>query len=248
MRNIEVLKTVIDKYELAEDIPFAVREAAEITKKKVLLEIVKRQAGYSLFAAAAISLFLWIKRYGLTVSISKCAAAVATAAIVGASAAAVTTVYTVKKIISGSSEIREEIKDEGKNDEKPLIRKNEKSAQNVLRYSVAVSPVEMDQAPAERINTLTDVMISELRTLKGGLASVRAAEIDRNHISDKILSISVIKLEEQSKSKADLYRVSAKIVNSENSRVLIHVSETAEGGDGIGDAIRKIAKKLSSVI
>jgi hypothetical protein len=175
------------------------------------------------------------------------AAALTTACIIGTGTLTVASVYTVKKVIDYISVERpktgqkiEELQDiKTGSVEKPAVP-------GILSYSVAVSRINMDDVSNDRLSEYTNKMIYDLRNLKGAHSAININDLDKKHISDKILSISIIKLNEpQSTGNKSVYRISAKIINSNNSQVLLYASETADNESTIQDSLHKLAKKVS---
>lgn len=236
-----LLKQIVDKYELSEPIPQAVRLAMNKSRKKNLIKILKQEEPGALFISASVGLFLLVKKIGVPLSLAKCAAAVMTAAAIGAGAVFATSAYTVKIII------------EKKSDKAPVIekiqeiKKTDTARRSVLSYSFAVSRIAMDGVSNDKTVTLTNEMIRELRKQNGEFAAIGTGGLDKYHVSEKIVNVSVIRLNEslrEASEKNFMYRVSAKVVNSRNSQLLLHVSENAESEENISDSLKRLVKKI----
>jgi len=250
MNTEKTLKAVIDKYKLSEPVPFDVRMAMEKSRKENLIKILKRDVHRAIFLSMVVSFFLWIKKFGISISIIKSAVAVSVALIIGAGIITVAGVYTTGKIIDYISDEKQKIEqvqdikiDSGSNE-----KTEESGAPEIISYAVAVSPVEMDNASYKLLSEYRNIMIRELRKIKGTKAAINLNSLDEYHLADKTLNISIIKLNEKSQGSGDesVYRISAKIISSTNSRVLMHTSETAAGENAISGSIQKLAAKLSA--
>ncbi|MFH0977013.1 MAG: hypothetical protein V1874_14625 [Spirochaetota bacterium] len=243
----ELLKAVIDRYELSEPVPQDVRLAMDRSRKENLVKILKKDARRFIFISTVVSFFLWIKKFGISLSIAKSAVTVTTACIISAGALTTAGVYTTKKIIehfsAGMPNTEEKIEEMKKTKTGSLERR---IVPGILTYAVAVSQIEMDEISNDRLYEYTNKIIRDLRNIKGAQAAININNLDKKHFSDKILSISIIKLKEsQTTGSKSEFRISAKIVNSNNSQVLMYASETADNESMIQDSLRKLAKKIS---
>jgi len=245
MNTTDVLKSVIDKYELSDPVPLNVRQAMEKSRKENLIRILKKDSRRVLFISAVVSFFLWIKKLGISISIVKSAVAVISALVIVIGVLVTASVYTTGKImdyLQDEAPVIEQVQNsETESVEKPVV-------QDVLSYAVAVSPVEMDDVSDALLREYTKKMILELRNIKGAQAAIDIDKLDKYHLADKILSISIIKLDEKSQndSAGSVYRVSAKIISTVNSQVLMYSSVTADAESGIPDSLRKLAEKVSA--
>ncbi|HPS57093.1 MAG TPA: hypothetical protein PK514_03220 [Spirochaetota bacterium] len=240
MNNEELLGAVINKYKLDEPVPAGVRRSMEQSRNDNLVKILKQDAQHALFISAVVSFFLWIKKFGVSVSIVKSAAAVTAAIAIGAGAITAAGVYGTVKItgyLHGTNK-------DATGTVLTVAREEKVSAgPEVITYSLAVSQVEMDDAAGNVLSGYTDTVIKELRRSSGPRAAVNFDMLDSFHKADRILSVSIIKLDEKSHS---VFRISAKIISSTNSQVLKHVSETVSREDEIPDALRILAVKVSA--
>ena len=73
MNQRDILRQVITKYKLDKPIPVKAQKEMLTARKDTLIEILKRNKKYSIFLFSVISLFFWIKRFGLSLSILKSA-------------------------------------------------------------------------------------------------------------------------------------------------------------------------------
>ncbi len=247
MNASETLKSVINKYEISEPVPADVRMAMVKSRKENLIKIMKKESRRSLFITAVVTFFFWIKKFGLSISIAKSAAAVSAAFIISAAIITAAGIYTVKNIfqhVSGESLNYENKHDTttGSDDNLPDVEQPE-----ILSYSMAVSTVEMDDVSAELLSKYRNIIIQELVNIRGTRAAVKIEKLNKFNLSNKILSISIIKLDEQTDSSGNrktLFRISAKIINSLNSQVLMYTSVHAENEGAIPGALRELAEKL----
>lgn len=245
MNNEELLKAVIKKYELEDPVPSEVRLSMEKSRRESLSKILKRNAGTAVFTSAVVTFFMWTKKFGISFSIAKSAVAVTAAAAIGAGAVAAAGIY-------GTVKIGEYLLSPGVNSETgKLTEPNQQvtpgedsdTSPQIATYTLAVSQVEMDNASGTVLSGYTDAVIRELRRINGPRAAVAFDMLDSYHRADRILSISIIKLDEKSRS---FYRISAKIISSADSRVLKHISETVDTEGDVSGALRSLAVKVSS--
>ncbi len=246
MNNEYILKSVIDKYKLSEPLPVSARISMEKSRKKNLVKILRKDARRALFITAVVSFFLWIKKFGVSISIVKSAVAVSAVLIIGAGVITFVGVYSINKLVHHIS--NETVKIENTKSLKMESAGNPAAvSQEILSYAMAVSPVEMDDVSDSLLSKYTNKIILELRNINGAQAAIKADKLDKYHLSDKILSISIIKLDEKSQtsgSDKSAFRISAKIVNTVNSRVLMYTSVIADGEDAIPDSLLKLAEKI----
>lgn len=246
MKNGEFLKAVIDRYELSEPVPPDVRMAMENSRRENLIRILKKDAHHAIFISAAAGFFLWIKKFSISLSIAQSAVAVSAAVVIGAGAVTVTGVYTGKKIIDYISNDMQKFEE---NQDRKTESTGKPVVPGILKYAVAVSQLEIGDASDDRLSEYTNMMVLDLRKIKGGQAAININSLDKNHVSDKILSISVIKLKEfQTSGNKGEYRISVKIVDINNSQVLMYASETVENERGIPDSLHRLAKKISAAL
>jgi hypothetical protein len=247
MSASEILKAVIEKYELSEPVPQDVRISMIKSRKRNLILILNQDAKGGLFVSAVVSLFLWVKKLGISISIIKSAIAVSMALIIGAGLITAAGLYTAGMVVNYFADEKQTIDRIDNVSTVPEEKPVSPVVQDILFYSVAVSMVEMEDAPDKLISDFTTKVISELRNIKGAKAAIDIKKLDKYHKADKILTISIIKLDEKTSSSdtGSIYRISAKIVNSNNSRVLMYSSTTAEDRNNIPDSLRKLAEKIS---
>ena len=250
MKNEDILKSVIDKYKLDEPVPSEVRIAMERSRKKSLIRILKEDAERAIFITLAVSFFLWIKKFGISISIAKSAIAVAAALIIGAGTITAAGVYSTVKVLDYLSDNKQKIE---KTEELKSVSGEKKETETnqipeITSFAVAVHTVDMDDAPDRSLSEYRNKMIQSLRSIKGSKAAIILENLDEYHTSDKTLSISIIRLDEKSKTSENesVYRILAKIINSANSQVLMYSSVTADGESSIPDSIQKLAQKISA--
>lgn len=249
MNNEDILKSVIDKYKLDEPVPSDVRIAMESSKKESLISILKGDAERAIFISLTVSFFLWIKKFGISISIAKSAIAVAAALIIGAGTITAVSVYSTVLVLDYLSDNKQKIE---KAEELKSVSGEKKEAetyqiQEITSFAAAVHRVDMDDVPDITLSEYRNLMIQALRSIKGSKAAIILENLDEYHISDKTLSISIIRLDEKSKTSGagPVYRISAKIINASNSQVLMYSSVTADGESSIPDSIQKLAEKIS---
>ena len=241
-----ILKNVIDKYEISMHMSRQARAAMNRSKRKNLSLILKRQVRGIIFINATVTFFLWVKKYGISISFTKSAIAVSVTILSMAGIVSYSAVFTARVVIDSlrqdktSASVIEQIIEAPVLPEQDVVRQ-------VVSYAVAVNRVEMKGADAQARTGLTNDVIRELAGLKGNRAAISSNSIDSYHVSDKVLSVSVIKLAGSS-SDVSVFRISAKVINSADSRVILYVSETAESEDKIKDSLKILMKKVSSVL
>lgn len=247
MNRDDTLKAVIEKYKLSEPVPPDVRIAMEKSRRKNLTAILKKGIMPAFFISAVVTFFFWIKKFGISLTITKCAAAVSAAMIIGTGVVTAAGIYTAGKIISLVSDNKINT---GNINSFPETKPGQSSAREVLHYGVAVQDVVMDNVSDTEISTYTTKMINELRKIKGAGIAININNLDAFHVSDRILSVSIMKLEEKKSFSGTrtIYRVSAKIINSTNSHILMHTSVTAENLEEIPDSLGVLSKRISDRI
>ncbi len=245
MKNDEILKALINRYELSEPASPDVRLSMEKSRRDSLVAILKKDARSALYTTAVVSFFLWLKKFGIPISISKSAAAVTAAIAIGAGGITAAGIYgTVKIARYLSSPQTESDKSEltSPADTTAVDKKNVEAPQ-LITYALAVAPVEMDDVSRTTLSLYTGTVIKELQRTAGRRAAIKLDMLDRYHVSEKILSISIIMLNEKSGAS---WRISAKIISSSNSQVLSHISETVNNEADIPVALRNLAARISA--
>ncbi len=245
MNTDTALKSVIDKYKLSDPVPADVRAAMERSRRDNLAKILKKEAYSSLFISAVVSFFLWIKKFGISISITKSAVAVSAAVIIGLSAVTAAGIYVVNKVFEHNTSQKLDMVNEQRN---PEEKASIPCAVELLSYNVAVSPVEMEDVSSEVTDTYRLRLVQELKKIRGAKAAINIEKLDENHISSRILSVSIIKLKDPQKETGDnsLYRISARIINSANSQVLLYTSVMAAGEERIAESLAGLAGKISA--
>lgn len=248
MNNEELLNSIIKKYELADPVPADVRAFMEKSRREGLVKILKQEAPRVLFVTAAVSIFLWLKKFGISLSIFKSTLAVSAAIAVGAGAVTVAGVYSTVKITQQLSSIHNEPGSGTRIEQAPVIEQPPLTIEaitipEIITYTVAVAHVEMENDDSDALKKYTSMVISELRKAGGEEAAIGIDKLDSTHKSDRILALSIIKLNDNLVSS---YRISAKVIDSSNSEVLKHVSETVGSKGDIPDSLRSLALKVSA--
>jgi len=241
-----ILKSVIDKYEVSVHMSPQARSAMKRSKRKNLSLILKKQVRGMIFLNSTVAFFLWVKKYGISLSFANSAIAVSfmilSAAGIISYSAVVTAGMVVDRLVQDKASA-------------PVIEQtagvielqDQDTARQVVSYAIAVNRVEMKGADLQTRTGFTSDIISELRSRKGGAAAISSNSIDSYHVSGKILSVSIITLAGASGDEP-VFRISAKVISSSDSRVLLYVSETAETKEKIPDSIKVLMKKVSAVL
>jgi dsDNA-binding SOS-regulon protein len=245
MKNDEILKALISRYELSEPVSPDVRLSMEKARRDALVSILKKDAKSALYTTVVVSFFLWLKKFGIPISISKSAVAVTAAITIGAGGITAAGIYgTVKIARYLSSPQTESDKSELTSpSDTTAVDKKPAEAPQLITYALAVAPVEMEDVSRETISLYTGTVIKELQRTAGSRAAINLNMLDRYRVSEKILTISIIMLNEKSGTS---WRISAKIINSANSQVLSHISETVNNEADIHAALRNLAARISA--
>lgn len=241
-----LLKTVIDRYEISLHMSPQARAAMNRSKRKNLAMILKKQVSGIIFINTTVAFFLWVKKYGISLSFAKSAVAVSVAILSAAGIVSYSAVFTAGMVLENmqkdqfSQPVIEQTVDVS-------VLPEQDAARRIVSYAVAVNRVEMKGGNSQTRSRFTDDVIRELRSLKGGNAAISSNSIDNYHVSDKVLSVSIITLAGSPGEKA-VFRVSVKLINSADSRVLLYVAETAQSEDKIQDSIKALMKKVAAVL
>lgn len=245
MNEKALLKSLLVKYEITKPLPADVRRAMNRSKKDNLKAIIRKQAGGFFLTGAVVGLFLGVKKIGISISMTKSAILLTVASAAAAGILAFSAGYAVKHLITGNVLSPDQTSMQQDND---LIQPGAGTAGGeVISYAIAVDRVSMSGVPAARRSAYTVTLINELRRLKGELAAINTYSLDRNHVSKKVLSVAIIELKNTGAGES-AFRISAKVISSENSRVLMYISETAKGEDAINDSLKVLMEKVSSLL
>lgn len=239
-----ILREVMVKYKLADEIMPGDPAAMLRSKKKVMAEVMKKNSAFGLFIPAVTALFFWFKKTGISLSIGK-AAVVLTVAGVAATTGITFGTYQVIKKIYHDSGILEDNKVQI-NDVMVDIKQNSRQDNTVLQFKVAVAGISMDGASQKELSGYTDLVISELRNAGGRQAAVSIADLDEHHLSDSILKITIITIDicDDASGMNCRYKISAQLVSRNSSQILDMVSENADNRNEIPMVLKNLVKKI----
>ncbi|MCP4132366.1 MAG: hypothetical protein GY754_15445 [bacterium] len=99
MKKNDIVKQVLKKYKFDHELSPEEEKHLFKIRKKILKSVLKRHGVYSMYVSLAVSLFLGIKRFGMSLSIGKSFIAVGSAALIMGAGIAAGAAVAVKKIV-----------------------------------------------------------------------------------------------------------------------------------------------------
>ncbi|MCP4130226.1 MAG: hypothetical protein GY754_04525 [bacterium] len=253
MSQVDQFKKVLVKYKFHNPTPPENKKAVGKFKKDTLVTILKKKGKYGLFVSLVISLFLWTKKAGFSISIGKIMLIVAAVGTVTAATISAGAYFTVKYIAETRSlektepieknelDIMEPTKDTIKDSEKktafaPPVTPDKKPEAEKIRYKLAVTGLQYDSSIKDIGRKINNSILAGVVSIGGKDAAARISTIPKKERPKKILSGTIVKLDET-------YRISAKIV--EKGRVILYETETAKSKDDIDRACKALSKKIA---
>jgi TolB-like protein len=228
----KIIEKLLEKYRFREEVPPETRKRMLSLRKSAYRSIMKRYGRWTILLSTGASLYFWLKKFGIGLTIQQAVAAVTAFVTLALAGLSLGTVYTVKKYIM--------------DEEKPVIKENsleKPEPETDLPETGKSSPVrekvscKIHVKPLAGENTEPDVLNSFRRglaasmTKKGGK---NTATLKEDTGSPFIVTGSIVRL-------GTTYRVSLRLVERETSRVILMESATA----GSREKLRKIYEEMA---
>jgi hypothetical protein len=241
-KRIDILIKLYEKYKLSDKLPLDAKKAMLDSKKRTFIKILKREGKYSLFMFFVVSIFFWVKRVGITLSIAKSAIVVITAFITFAVVISTSSFYAYnhfKQPIKQIEQIKEErLTDKGdtKLEQKVSTPKKEKS--EIINYQINVVPFEFEAIDSKVAQSITQKIVRELQKQKGKNAANIIDRAKKKITTDKLLLGSIVKIDET-------ILITVKIMDTRSSKVLLYINEEAKSDLQVNAVCKRIAVKVA---
>lgn len=238
MTKKDPAKELLQKYKMDKPLPDGNRKNIRVLKKRTMIHILKNQKRYSTFVFLAVSIFFWIKRFGVSFSLVKSAVVVLFALTLFVGAVAASAFITVKYLVMNTS-VKEEIyKRKNKKEE---VHNNELEKKiNIPQYRISMAYFEYDSAISAIGRQVNSSLRNELLNLKGGNV-IDFTSGPANIKSNRIIVGSITKLD-------TTYLITAKIIDRTTSRIIEYVTETVETESDIPRACSVVSAKIAKKI
>lgn len=245
--NRDILKEVLKKYRFEEPLTAQSRKRIVINRKRSLKKILKIKGFTSIFVAAAVTIYMNIKKIGLTISLTKCLIAVyslAAAVIIALSTGGVILVKNVILEQDQAGSFNEHNLEADNNIEKEdmnLPGSANNSRIDALKFKLVVLPFTFDEKTSDANDIVQNTIFAELERLKGSNKIKRILSSDEDVNVSNALMGSVTMLDNK-------YRVTVRLLNRKSSRILSMESETAKNREGLERACKELARKIAEKI
>lgn len=235
--NPELFQRILHVYKFDNPLPPDAKRQMILSKKSTLISILKLHGRYSIPVMMVIAVFFRAKKLGIGISVSKSIMVTIMASMIAAGGIGAGAYYIVKLITADRSENKARVIDiqEGV-DEKP---KMEKAAPAV--YSIGLMPLEADDGDKDLARLVTAGLSLELGKIRGEKNIVTVKDSNEANSSKKLLLGSIAKIEGR-------YMVTVRLVDRQDSRILLVTSEILNSKAGIGKICQKMAGKLAEHI
>jgi len=233
--NTELLRRILHTYKLDNPMPPDVKRQMILSKKSTLISILKLKGKYSIPVMMIIAVFFWTKKLGIGISITKSILATIMASMIAAGGISIGAFYVVKRIVID----RTENKTPSIVIPETVNEKMEKAGPAI--YSIGLMPLEADEGDKDLARLLTAGLSSELQRIKGEKNVVAVKGVNDANRSEKLLLGSVAKIEGS-------YRVTTRLVDRGNSRILLITTESLTSKADIDTICKKMAGKIAEYI
>ncbi len=238
-QRIDIIKKIYEKYKLTDKLPLEAKRVMLKSKKAVFINVLKKQKKYSIFMLFVVSVFFWVKKFGLTISLIKSFIFTAIVSAAMVATISVGSYYGVKKIIKNPAQIE-------KTKEKAVPEVIEKTpgvsqtpVKKAINYQLNIVPFEYEGIADESIKSLESKIVNNLNKIMGKNSANLISRSKKSITAKKIVLGSVAKVDQN-------YFITIKVMNPESSKVLLYINEDIDQVDQVDQVCSKIAKKLAA--
>lgn len=237
MNNIEIINSVLSKYQLDKHLPDSARKEILGMKKSILVNILKSSGKYTFFTAVIINAVLLAKKLGLEISAAKISVAVKAAVVITTSTAAITTGTVIYNHTQKSHETIQAatvqtVSSENKNAEPAVV-------ETIPSYTFEIIPFTCPSDIAQESNDLQKEIHDSI-IQKYGKQSAVMQQSTVNYHSKYILSGTFSRI-------GDRFYISVRVVNSSDSRIISIMNKTAGNTDDMKKIPAEVINELSGL-
>jgi hypothetical protein len=242
MNEREILRRLLEKFRFTAPLPDDVRRGVPARRKSGLVSILRMKKKYGMFIAPVIWFFFLARRLGMSITVAKCTVIVWSIIILMTGAATTGAVYAVKRFVSAESA-----------PEAPAVPGKGGAVQADAR-AVSASPGAEEQpaslgvVPFEFVGAEAGLAEKVTRKIGGSLIGSRGARKvvyvggpAGSRKAKTLLLGTVVKL-------GDGYRITARVVDTASSRILVFASEKISSVEEIEGACVKISGKVQGAV
>jgi hypothetical protein len=235
MNKKHKIDQLFEKYKIKEPIPPEIRSQLNKSKKKVLINILGH-GKKSFPVIITVSILLFVKKFGINLTLFKSAILAGISVIIITGAAAFSTVAVYNKFLT-SNGIKQPIIDvpadkinnaEKFSSDKTIIR---------IPYEVGIMNIYSDEKSSAVSSKIMAGIIQSLIKSKNPDFAGFVSDSKSSNKAKKILTGSVLKLDNN-------YKITLKLVDFETTQILVYITETIEKEDDISIAAVSIARKI----
>ncbi len=241
-KNIENFHNLIDKYQLTDETPADVKNNISQYKKAGFKNIIKKAGKYSIISAAVYSVFFFLKKLGISISVFKSIIIVSVGSIVIVSSVSTGVYYTIKHITGKDQKLEKKIDNtQLKNKNIEALKNNPQNKTTAVTTKDAtvafgVIPFAVENAPKTISTAFTSGLISNLKAAHGSKAVMRLNIAKQNRVKKLVIG-SIDRIDGS-------YIITAKVVRVKDSKILKMVTETVDSKDKLQAAAKRISAKV----
>lgn len=253
MNNTEAIKLILQTYRLEMPVPPGIAKRMLKSRKSNLIAILKKVGKYSLITAAVVYLFFLLKKMGLTTTLLKLNAVLFVAAGTAATTiVTTTTVATYRHYRAAKAEnsqvsvltpptitleeaTTESLTTESTAETEQAVRTEASAAIQNMRFEVV--PFRTTDSTNEEISQrLTSNVLKRINDLQPGAAVMTGSA---EATAPYLVTGSVVKL-------GSIYTANIRIINSNDSHLVIAVSENFTDPKDINGIAKRLAEKVNA--
>lgn len=245
MKREEQIHAIMEKYYFSEPLAPEIQEKLYLYRKEALKSVMKKLGIASLFTSVVIAFFMWAKKIGISITVAKSAVIVTAASVAAAGAISVGGYVSVKKILKNEKKPAPiEKKIEKQKEVKQVVNEkgNESEAKKrinpaVKKYRAYIVPF-VSTSDDKAVGNITRAFNRHLRKMKGRKISRIAAAPEKGYKYSMKITGKVLKL-------GKTYRLSAKIINLKNKKIIAAFSTVGNNKKELSGAAKKLADKIA---
>jgi len=233
-RNNELLIRVLEKYKFTAPVPPEVRREIMKRKRKILVNILKRYGAYTPFVGASLTVFLFMRNVGFSLTLIQSAGILVVATALAAATVTGGVYYTVTRVLSRPTAV--ELPSPPAENGSTTISDRPSAPRDGLQLSPPtyyIAPVDVSEGVTQEASEKVKAAIFSEITRAKGPGSVTYAP-----------STPAVRGVAFTMEKAgDAYTLTARLVDRDTGRILHIFTETATR-DSLYKMSRKIAQNI----
>jgi TolB-like protein len=252
MKDADKLIEVLKFYRFHEPVPVEARSHMLRARKETLKRILREKGKYSLLVLLAVNLFYLLKKFGISITLTKSVIIATMVSVLTAGSMTVTAYYIVIHTIYDKPDTIEEPDVKKNMKEKEEVEGQEPIKTDTREQSIAVRPpvppplinimpFKHDKSLKSISDSLTKSISNSIKSSKGSWAVTTRGKLPSGKRAGKVLFGSVARL-------GDKFIITARLVDRKSSRVLQFFKETAGSQDDLKDAGKRIISRINKYL